>query len=277
MHPRSAATTGSIGVPQDVAGLQPPAREIAEAITRVCVDALGNDLETLLFHGSAVKGGIIEGSSDVDFVQIVRRDILTPGNELPLDRAIAFHRQLVTIDPAPFRYLQGHICSRQRPPGLGFVPGTYVVATGSHDVPLATSAQLLAAAVEALANLDRPHRRDRLSNALLNHGENRLDREVRWLCTDVWPVSFQIACLVEGDGVKAWQRNKLENVKFLRDDPIVGSPLRHWLEVIRRHYATGEGTDSALDAIVAGSAFLDAAADWFQHYRSTPSAEHTNA
>ncbi len=269
MNPPDSGTTEPTGALQDAIDLQPSAREIAAAITQLCVDHVGSDLETLLFHGSAVKGGIIRGSSDVDFVMIVRPGILTAGNELPLARAITFHRQLAAIDPVPFRYLQGHICSRQRPPGLGFIPGTHVIAAGSADVPLASSAQLLAAAVEALATLNRPGRRDRLSNALLNHGEDRLHREVRWLCTDVWPVSFHIACLVEGDGIKAWQRNKMGNVEFLHHDPIVGGPLRHWLEVVSHHYASGEGVESGLATIEAGSAFLDAAADWFARYRST--------
>lgn len=264
---QTAGTTVS-DIAWDVSGLQPQAQFLAGQIAQVCVDELGNDLITLLFHGSAVKGGIIKGSSDLDFVMIVRPEILTAGSELPLDRAMAFHRRLATIDPASFRYLQGHICARHRPPGVGFIPGAYVVAVGSPDIPLATSQRLLASAAEALANLDRPARRDRLGNALLNHGEDRLFREVRWLCTDVWPVSFHIASLVEGDGVKAWQRHKIENVAFLEDDAIAGPPLKHWLEVISHHYATGETVDSGLAAIEAGSAFLDAAADWYEYHRS---------
>ena len=257
----------------DLSGVPDVGREIASAIADICLDELGDDLETLLFHGSAIKGGMIEGSSDFDFVMIVRPGCLTPGDELPLAHATELHCRLATIDPAPFRYLQGHICPRHRPPGAGFIAGTYAVVLGSPDIPLATSEQLLAAAHTSLANLDRARGRDRLANALLNHGEERLYREVRWLCTDVWPVSFHIACVVENNGLVAWQRNKLENVSFLQDDAIVGQPLVAWLEIVSHHYAAGETVESGLAAITAGAAFLDAAAEWYQHYRKAQAGD----
>ncbi len=260
-----------------MSGIQPSARSIAERIALACVEVLGDDLLTLLFHGSAVKGGIIEGSSDVDFVLIVRREILTDSDQLPLTRATVFQRRLATIDPTPFRYLQGYVCAWDRPPGAGFIPDAYWVGYGSKNVPLATSRQLLDAATMALSTLDAHGHPDRLSGALLKHGEYRLDRQVRMLCTDAWPTVAHIACLAKNDGFAGWQRTKFENVALLGDDPIIGPSLRTWVSTITQYYAMDETVDSALAAITAGSALLDAAAEWFQHYSSTPNPGTANA
>lgn len=260
----------------NVSGLLPEAREIAGAIAWGCLEELGDSLVTLLFHGSAVKGGVIRGSSDLDFVLIVAPELLTEGYELPLTRATSLHRRLATIDPTPFRYLQGYVGTRDRPPGAGFIPDAYAVVHGSTDVPLATSEQLLDAAANALSTLDRPGQRDRLSSALIKHGTGRLDREVRLLCTDIWPTVAHISSLAENDGIAAWQRTKFENVALLERDPILEGPVRAWHAAITQHYAAGETVDSGLAAISAGSDLLDAAAEWYGAY-CTQQSEDTHA
>jgi len=62
-----------------------------------------------------------------------------------------------------------------------------------------------------------------------------------------------------------WRRPKGEVVALLRDDPLVGLPLTRWVQAVTRHYAGGEAVDTALDAIRAGVAFLDAVAEWARH------------
>lgn len=246
----------------DVSGLQPVARSIVRRLAQVYVAHLGTDLISLVAHGSAVKGGIIPGGSDVDVVTFVDPASLTPGGELPLERALGLHRDLARIDPAPFRYLQGRINPSGEEFSVGFIPGTYHVVAGSPDVPLATGAELLDAAKTALAALEPAARCDKISHALLDHGEGRLDRQVRYLCTDVWPVMYHVACIHMGDGLAAWQRTKPEVVRLLGDDPVIGPPLTRWFETVHRHYATGEVVDSALATIQAGVGFIEGALDW---------------
>jgi predicted nucleotidyltransferase len=255
----------------DVSGLQPEARDIAGSIVEICTDELGADLLTLLFHGSAVKGGILKGSSDIDFVMIMQTNTLTDGNELPLDHAIALYRRLATINLGSFRYLQGYACTRDRPPGVGFIPDAYAVAFGSHDVPHATDQQLLDGAAKALAKLAGLGLRDQLSGALLKPGTDPLYRQLRFLCTDIWPMVAHVSCLAENDGITPWQRTKFENVAILEKDPIVGVPLRTWNTAITHHYAIGESVESGLVAIRAGFDFLDAAAEWYEAYRTVDS------
>ncbi len=249
-------------VTADLTGIQPGARGIVRQIALLCREEFGAGLVTLLVHGSAARGGVIEGSSDVDFVAIVDPAVLTAGVELPLDRAMRFHLGLSRIDPTPFRYLQGYICTRESPPGLGFVPGAYQVVLGSRDVPHATGAGLIAAAEDALASFDPHAYRDRFSHALLCHGEDRIFRQVRWLCTDIWPMMYHIACLHVGDSVWTWQRTKHEIVELLAHDPIVGSPLQRWMKTVTRHYSAPETVNSALETLEAGVSFLDSAYAW---------------
>jgi hypothetical protein len=194
---------------------------------------------------------------------LVRPDLLTAHGALPLEIAIDLHRELARIDPAPFRYLQAYVRPAGSMVGPGFIPGTFHIVTGVPDVPLATSEALLAAARKALAELDPEAARARISNALLNHGEGRLHRQLRWACTDVWPLMYQVACVDLGDGLAAWQRTKHEVRAILVDDPIVGSPLDRWFEVVTDHYANGESLESALAALSAAAGFYDAAALWF--------------
>jgi hypothetical protein len=205
---------------------------------------------------------MIRGSSDLDYMAFVSPAIVTPSGELPLDRAIGIQHDLARIDAAPFRYVQGKVYPIGRGPETSFIPGTCEVVTGSPDIPLATRQGLLDAAERDLARLDIAAIQDRLSNALLDHGEGRLARQVRLLCTDVWPTMFQVAALAMGDGLAAWQRTKLEIVAILGDDPVVGPPLQGWMTAILHHHAVGESVDSALEAIASGVAFLDAAARW---------------
>lgn len=248
----------------DISGVQPRAQNIVRRIAWTCHEHLGPDLVTLVTHGSAVKGGVIEGSSDVDFVAVVTPGILTPGGELPLDRALRFHRNLAQIDPFPFRYLQGCVYPNGARLGMGFIPGTFHIVAGSPDVPIATGEQLFGAAQAALREFDPTTARDRLSNALLDHGEGRLSRQVRLLCTDVWPIMYHVACVYEAEGLKTWQRTKRETVSALESERVIGPPLGRWMEAITHHYSTGESVHSAIEAITSGVAFLDAVADWRQ-------------
>lgn len=258
----------------DVTAVQPSAASIVQRIAAAFIDHLGASLVTLVAHGSAVKGGIIPGSSDVDTIAMVQPERLTAHGELPLENAIALHRDLAQIDPAPFRYLQAYVCPTGTTHGLGFISGTFHIVTGAPDVPLATGEELLAAARNALGELDPDEAQARISNALLNHGEGRLDRQMRWTCTDVWPLMYHVACVHLDDGLAAWQRTKHEVLGILRDDPIVGDPLTHWFATVTDHYGRGESLESALAGLAAAAAFYDAAATWFGQRTRSPMRAH---
>jgi hypothetical protein len=245
-----------------VTGIQPMAQEIVRAMGRVYVMHLGSALSTLVAHGSAVRGGVIPGSSDVDIAAFVDPAILDARDELPLEQALRLHEDLARIDPAPFRYLQGHIYPAGQGPPVGFIPGTFHVVWGQPGVPRADQRQVVDAARRALGGLDPDAIRSGISNALLDHGEGRLDRQVRWLCTDVWPALYQVACLSEDDGMEVWRLTKQEVVGRLHAEPLVGPAATAWIKTVTAHYSTGETLPTALQTIRAGVAVLEAVKAW---------------
>jgi len=251
----------------DLDGMQPVARNVAGQVADVYIQHLGSDLVSFVAHGSGVKGGLISGSSDLDFAAIVRPGCVTPGGELPLERVVPLHRDLARIDVEGFRYVQVYVDGQVGKQPVGFIPGTFHVLVGSQDVPVATAANLVESARVSLAALDPARLRDRLGNALLDHGEGRLVRQVRLLCTDVWPTMYQVACLQADDPVQSWQRTKHDVVRHLGTDPVVGEPLRHWWDAVNAHYAAGETVETSLSALMSGVAFLEAATTWYRDGR----------
>lgn len=64
------------------------------------------------------------------------------------------------------------------------------------------------------------------------------------------------------DTLAVWQHTKFEVAEFLAPEPAIGSPLRRWMDTVTHHYGSGETTSTALEAIRAGAAFLEAASEW---------------
>lgn len=246
----------------DVTGVQPEARAIVCAMAEAYVAQVGPALVSLVAHGSAVKGGFIPGSSDVDLDAFVDPSALDAHGELPLERALALHADLARIDPHPFGYLQGHVYPSGSGPRVGYVPGAMQVVWGEADVPVATEKELVQSALSSLRELDPDALRSRVSNGLLDHGAGRLAREVRWLCTDVWPVMYQVACLGEDDVLAVWRLTKPQVVERLESVPVVGPAASAWMDAVMTHYATGQSLPTALATIRDGVTFIGAAKSW---------------
>jgi hypothetical protein len=86
----------------------------------------------LLIYGSALKGGFIPGCSDVDPQLYLDESAFTADGQLPLDLCLAIHRNLATVDPAPFRYLRCVALSSTWPPDyVGPIPSAYHVIAGT--------------------------------------------------------------------------------------------------------------------------------------------------
>lgn len=59
---------------EKLAALPEPVARRLEELKTTLVEKLGDDLEAMLVHGSAVRGGYRSGTSDVDVVLVLRRD-----------------------------------------------------------------------------------------------------------------------------------------------------------------------------------------------------------
>lgn len=191
----------------DVSGVQPEAREIVRRTASIVVERLAGALVSLVAHGSAVKGGFIAGCSDVDLSVLVAPTLLDEQHELPLTLSYALYRELSGIDPHPFRSIQAFAHPAGKDAGHGFVPGAYHVVWGDRRVRQLTAEGLQRSAHEALAQLDPAAYAARISRHLFARGRGTHGQELRFVCTDVWPVLYHMltlrACLAVQKGGRA--------------------------------------------------------------------------
>lgn len=245
----------------DVDNLSPQTRAIVEQVADIYIKHTELWFIGLVVHGSAVKGGFIPGSSDIDFVLYVEDKALNERQELPLSLAMAIHRELAKIDITPFRYIQFRVAAPSHSTFGNVIPGTYRLVAGRLLQPELSNEQLLELCSEGLTALEP----DGIiaSHRLLDHGEGRLQRIVRGLCTEVYPVLFQILTIQHGDACHIWNLNKFEAVELLPQDSALGNQIRRFYSAVRRYYPTESNVDDALDIIEYGVGFLKNAKRWW--------------
>lgn len=229
---------------------------INAAVREVMLTHAGTSFIGLILQGSAAKGGFIPGSSDIDYVLYVADAALNEAGTLPAEQCIAIHLALSAIDVAPFRYIQFSVVSPLANPYPGPVPGAYKLLAGRLPVPEATGAELYADAVRSLDALvpDRafdPHQ-------LLDHGEERIERSTRLMCTKAWPLAFQLLTALHKDGLRIWRLDKLEAAALLAREPGVAAEMNGFLAAVRAYYPQERPVTKALDVISAGIAFIRA-------------------
>ncbi|MFL5732906.1 MAG: hypothetical protein ACJ78Q_06860 [Chloroflexia bacterium] len=216
----------------------------------------------LIIHGSALKGGMIPGSSDIDFRLYLENSAFKEDGRLPVELAVTIHRDLAKIDPAPFSYIQCYAFQGDGPQGwVGPIPGAYHLVAGRLPVPEATAGQLRASARESLTNLvtEPAH----LANGLLDHGGGRLQRHVRLLCTEVWPVLFQVVSLRQDDPIRVWNLTKIEAMSLLPAGSALDRTIHGFYQALHDYYPTENSVEHGLAVIECGVAFLRAARSWW--------------
>ena len=250
------------GVTLDLAHVQPEARAIVERAARVYVAHTRPWLVGLLLHGSAVKGGFILGCSDVDFQLYLRDDAFEADGALPLELTLALHRDLARIDPAPFNYLQCFAHGSSLPAGqVGPIPGVYALLTGALPIPEATAEELVASASAALGRLIIPP--EKLTSGLLDHGEGRLERHVRLLCTDIWPTLYHVLAVRDRDPIRMWGLAKPMAIAQLSPATPMGAAIRAFYDALVAYYPSHADAEAGLRVIERGVAFLRAARTWW--------------
>jgi len=222
----------------------------------------------LLIHGSALKGGFIPGCSDIDFKLYLRDTAFEQNGRLPLELCLAVQRDLAKIDPAPFQYIQCY--AHPHPPipneqkkESGPIPGAYYMLLGELPVSEATPEEVRDGAKSYLADLKPvPFY---ITNTLLQHGGDKLARNVRLLCTDVWPTLYNLLTVKEHNPLTVWHHPKEKAIALMPSEEPCGSTIRLFYQSIRAYYQSGLPVEKALEAIQHGTSFLKAAKDWFIH------------
>lgn len=248
--------------PIDVSGLLPEAQAIAIQAATIYLNYTSPWIIGLIAHGSAVKGGIIPNSSDIDFQLYLRQEAFATDGELPLELSIAIHRELAAIDHTPFRYIQCYAMSTEMRHGwTGPIPGTYHLVAGEIAVPLATAEQLRASAIQTLSAL-QPEPIN-----LLTSGGGRLERHVRLHCTQIWPLLYQVVAMQQDDLIAVWGLPKPTVIELLPETSDLGKAIRAYDRAVRRYYPDEQSAEDGLAVIETGTAFIRAAQQWWHTYQ----------
>ncbi len=250
----------------NVSPLVPEARPIALEAARVYLEHTRPWFIGLLIHGSALKGGVIPGCSDIDFKLYLKDSAFESGGNLPLDLSLAIHRDLCRINPAPFQYIQcfalpEHLKEDEKRDMLP-IPGTYHMLLGTLPVPEATPEQVREKAARFFQEL-QPRLFD-ITNDLLHHGGGRLARDVRLLCTIVWPTLYNVLTLQADDPLEVWKLPKEAAIALLPEDESPGKEIRVFYERVQAYYLREPSIETALGVIEQGVRFLEAARFWYE-------------
>jgi hypothetical protein len=252
----------------DVSGVIPEARPIVQQVSAVYLKHTAPWFVGLLVHGSAVKGGAIPGCSDVDFQLYLDVSAFTWHGQLPLELGFAIRRELAGIDPAPFRYIQCYAKTPEPEEGfVGPIPGAYHLVAGRLPVPEATAEQLREAARQALTGLNPAP--SFLVGELLGPGGVRLARNLRLLCTVVWPVLYQVLTLQHQDAIAVWRLPKDRAIEWLPQGTALRESASRFYRSVRSYYPAEESLAGAFAVIEYGVAFLEAAKSWWNTIDNT--------
>lgn len=246
----------------DLTRVVPAARSVVEAAATVYLRHTEQWFLGLLIHGSALKGGFIPGCSDIDLQVYLRSEAFTIYGQLPLEICSAIQRDLARIDPHPFQYIQGYMLSPvPRSDYVGPIPGAYHMLIGQLPVPGASEADLQRSARKKLATIDE--RIAYYCRGLLEHGSGRLDRLVRYLCTDLWPMLYQLLTIQEQDGLRVWRLPKPAVIALLRQESQLAQTVHTFYQALYRYYPQATSVEDAIRVIEAGIAFFEEARVWW--------------
>ena len=249
----------------DTGGLQPEARAIAHQAAEVYCSHTGPHFVGLLAHGSAFKGGLIPNCSDLDLKLFLTADAFGADGRLPLPLSLAIHADLARIDPAPFHYIQCYAPPPFPSPAdkghSGPLPGTYCMLAGRMPLRETTAAESLQ---QARAYLDdfKPDPSD-LAQKLLQHGGGVLERGVRYLCTEVWPLLYCLLVWRGRDPLTVWSLPKPQAIERWPADEEAGLAIRRFYRCAWRYYVEETTAERALELIESGMAFKRAAMTWY--------------
>lgn len=239
----------------------PEARQIVQAAAEVYLRHTEQWCIGLLIHGSALKGGFIPGCSDVDLQLYLQPEAFTAYGQLPLEICCTIQRDLASIDPRPFQYIQGYALPPIVRPGyIAAIPGTYHMLTGTLPVPEASEEDLQRSARTALTGMDRL-----ISNycrGLLDHGAGKLERQVRFLCTDVGPTLCHILTIQEQNGIHVWSLPKPEVIALLPQESPLALRTRAFYQLLQTYYSLENSLENAIRVIEAGIAFFEEVKIW---------------
>lgn len=216
----------------------------------------------LVVHGSAVKGGYMQGWSDIDF-QLYLEEKAFENGQLPLKLCLSIHKDLSKINPYPYQYIQTRILTPSNARYGGLVPNTYKLIKGRLLLPELTNGQLYEQAQNALSELNPE--KIFLTENLLDHGDDRLLKSVRAFCTVVWPALYQSLTIQKNNGIKVWGLTKAQAVDLLPKNTSMGCSIHEFHAAVLKYSSDKSSVEYALNVIETGCAFLRGVKCWWDN------------
>ncbi|MCH5585538.1 hypothetical protein MK805_11310 [Shimazuella sp. AN120528] len=235
--------------------------KIANQVVEVYQTHTGNDFIGLIVHGSAMKGGFIKGSSDIDFQLFLEDKIFEDNGMLPLELYLKIHQDLAKINTSPFRYIQCKALSKNLPRDyVGPVSGTYKIVAGRLPVPEATNEQLKQSAHESLLKLTET---PEYLSSLLDHGKDRLTHLIRLLCTRVSPLIYQILAIEHENAIQIWNMPKNMAIHCLPKQQLKESAGAFYNHA-NAYYPKETSIYEALEMVKHAVLFMRHAKNWYE-------------
>lgn len=255
----------------DVTPLVPQARPIVDAAARIYLKHLQEACIGILVHGSAFKGGAIPGCSDIDFHLYVDGSLVEANGQLPLSVSMAIQRELALVDPAPFQYIQAYVKSldmktERGEQWVGPIAETYHMVYGRLPEPEATVDEVMQGAMRSIERVPKMIAGN--SEDLLSSGGGRLERRVRFMCTEVWPTLYSVLTLQAPDPLAPWRLPKDAALHLLAAHTPMGRAIRRFYQCVTEYYGQAHQLERALAVIETGVTFLQAAYEWYEGYRA---------
>ncbi len=227
-----------------------PATERVGALVRdAFTEVLGERLDALLVHGSAVTGGYLPGFSDFDFLVYMH-------GQLSTDDSSAIQSRLGPADHAPFAYLQAsHIIDLDNPASVDqrfpLIDGAYATLVGDYPVgwPFHDANTLRDHGNDFLGDLPSLIARCRRAWSVAT-GERRR-REVRYQLTDVKPALRALLVRLGAPALKVWTAPYPELARrWTTHDPVNGPRFARLLESLPPSEATEASTGTEMLALL---------------------------
>ena len=237
---------------------------LLDAFVEACLDAFGPEqVECIVLHGSALKGGAIPGYSDVDFQVYLSPECFDSDGNVADAPAFALQER---IGPLPWReagflYPQASFLDAAKLPEwwTGPIPGAHRVLWGTAPPHAFATAERLRESSLYHLQVDMPRRIGWNVHNFADADDRTLPRRVRLLGTDVAPTIFALIAHDAPDAIELWALSKLEALSRLEaryPDAEGPAHARRFFENAARLYGGTFDADLGRETFRTGISFL---------------------
>jgi hypothetical protein len=189
--------------------------ELLERVVAACFEVFGRErVEAIVAHGSAIKGGVIRGYSDVDFMVFLAPGCFGEDGELADEDTFGFQERFGALPWRGAGFLNGQVYfydARRLPDWwTGPAPDSYRELWGRLPAEVRPTPERLREIESRFLREELPRQLAAMLRTFVDTADGSLPRRVRLLGTTVTPVVFAVLSLDEDDLLELWALPKQE-------------------------------------------------------------------